>query len=527
MTLTIFALNPSHDGGIAVLEDDQLVCSIESEKDSFLRHEAMTASAVVDAFRYLSSIPDVVSIAGGIKAWQDPYLKLAVGYMGTDASSVRFDPKSLFRGRSSFHSCSHERSHLMCAYGMSPYEQGRRCYALIWEGGLGCVYSIDEDMNLTRLKSILSMPGEKYEFAFKLADKTDNATTTPSKTHFRPSDLAGKVMALAAYAPNHIQPNSAEKELIERILRISSLDEFNLELYKDTHLYHCGVHTEPFHRFAKLLSDAIFDSFYSFIKTLPEKRPLLIAGGCGLNCEWNSRFRDSGIFEDVFIPPCPNDSGIAIGAGIDALRHLTGKAKIGWTAYSGQEFVMDPPPLDTKVVMEPIDLELIASELAEGQVIAWLQGRCEIGPRALGNRSLLASPLLASNLEKLNAIKEREPYRPIAPVCLSDQTSMYFEPGHASPHMLYLHHLKTDRLPAVTHVDNSARIQTVTRAENKPLHELLSKFHELTGYGVLCNTSLNFKGRGFINTYSELIQFCKQKKIRRFVVNESQGTILP
>src|SRR5690606_35288828 len=132
---------------------------------------------------------------------------------------------------------------------------------------------------------------------------------------------------------------------------------------------------------------------------------------------------------------------------------------------------------------------MIADMLARDLIIGWVNGRHEIGPRALGNRSILASPFRESTRERLNAIKQRERFRPIAPVCLEDDAARWFGCDGPSPFMLYTYSASTDALAAVTHVNRTARIQTVSNATNGPLYELLSAFKDRTGYGVLCNTS--------------------------------------
>ncbi len=152
-------------------------------------------------------------------------------------------------------------------------------------------------------------------------------------------------------------------------------------------------------------------------------------------------------------------------------------------------------------------------------MIAWVQGKSEIGPRALGNRSLLASPFRASTRERLNRIKQREWYRPIAPVCLQEDANRLFGLNGGSPFMLYFQPVYAPELQAITHVDGSARVQTVSRDQNPALYDLLVAFKRRTGFGVLCNTSLNRKGQGFINRNSELFAYARENEIDAVVVN--------
>lgn len=163
----------------------------------------------------------------------------------------------------------------------------------------------------------------------------------------------------------------------------------------------------------------------------------------------------------------------------------------------------------------------LAEVLADGEVIAWVQGRWEIGPRALGNRSLLAEPFSAATKDRLNHIKQRESYRPIAPVCRVEDLANTFVESFEDPYMLYFRNVRNPELAAVTHVDGSARAQTVTRAHNAPLYDLLTAFAARRGIGVLCNTSLNFKGYGFINRMSDLARYCEDRGVRHMVVGDT------
>ncbi|MDP3323483.1 MAG: carbamoyltransferase C-terminal domain-containing protein, partial [Hydrogenophaga sp.] len=160
----------------------------------------------------------------------------------------------------------------------------------------------------------------------------------------------------------------------------------------------------------------------------------------------------------------------------------------------------------------------VAEMLASDLIIGWANGRYEIGPRSLGNRSILAAPFAASTRERLNVIKQREQFRPIAPVCLEEDACKWFGCNRPSPFMLYTHRASTDALAAVTHVNGTARLQTVSSLTNRPLFELLTAFKSLTGYGVLCNTSLNFNSKGFINSTSDLSAYTLQHHLDGFVV---------
>jgi len=219
------------------------------------------------------------------------------------------------------------------------------------------------------------------------------------------------------------------------------------------------------------------------------------------------------------VPPCTNDTGSAIGTAIDALLFYEKKAKVRWSVYAGTEFEEDASPAPQFVERE-FSYANVADFLARDRVVAWVQGRYEMGPRALGNRSLLASPLNDSMRDRLNVIKQREDYRPIAPVCLEEDIGLLADSSELSPYMLHFYKVTSKSLPAVTHVDDSARFQTVNESQNEPLYRLLRSFKKKTGVGALCNTSLNFKGKGFINRTSDLVKYCDETGIDGLVIGE-------
>ena len=324
-------------------------------------------------------------------------------------------------------------------------------------------------------------------------------------------------MALASYSKRG--PCTAEEaRIIGRIMNEVAPPKTEKTPFQDSPYFNCGVTDPDFLELAGKFSDALFERFFAYAnKNLRKGYPLLISGGCGLNCEWNTRWRDTGLFADVFVPPVTNDSGSAIGTAVEAQYVLDGCAKLSWNVYSGAEFVWDTP-------VEPqlgdvMDYMQLARDLAGGRITAWVYGRCEIGPRALGHRSLLAAPFKAEMRDRLNSLKQREPYRPVAPVCLEEDAEQLFGTAVSSPYMLEFQRLCVRDLLAVTHVDGSARAQTIRESQNPELYALLKAFKSLTGFGVLCNTSLNYPGRGFINRSSDLFRYASQRRIEDVVVN--------
>jgi hydroxymethyl cephem carbamoyltransferase len=331
-------------------------------------------------------------------------------------------------------------------------------------------------------------------------------------------DDSGKLMALAAYG----DPDDADAhvtDLVDRLLE--PVVEGPKGAFRNSPLYNAGVEAGSVKTAAALLTNRMFDTFARIAQThLPAGIPLYIAGGCGLNCDWNTMWRELGHFSSVFVPPCPNDSGSAVGTACDALRSKTGDPRVEWDVYCGLEFESDCEPSSEQWRGRPLQYDALSDALLEGRVVAWVQGPWEMGPRALGNRSLLAEPSRAETRDRLNAIKNREDYRPIAPCCRVEDLADVFGRDFEDPYMLYFRMVTSADHGAITHVDGSARCQTVSRKTNRTLHDLLSAFRSRYGVGLLCNTSLNFKGYGFINRMSDLISFCEARGVDDFVVGD-------
>jgi carbamoyltransferase len=235
---------------------------------------------------------------------------------------------------------------------------------------------------------------------------------------------------------------------------------------------------------------------------------LTMAGGVALNCVANSRVWQDGPFEHLWVQPASGDSGTALGAALYAARELGDDIAPMRTAALGRGWLDDEIAawLDRAGVSytRSDDIaETVADALAANQVVAWFQGRSEYGPRALGHRSLLADPRDPANLERLNEVKGREQFRPIAPMVLAERAADIFRGGPIpSPYMLFTHRVASgwlDRIPAVVHVDGTARIQTVDRGTEPLVARMLDAFERRTGVPVVVNTSLNTAGRPMVD----------------------------
>ncbi|MGW5513268.1 carbamoyltransferase family protein [Nocardia africana] len=242
---------------------------------------------------------------------------------------------------------------------------------------------------------------------------------------------------------------------------------------------------------------------------------LTLAGGIALNCVANTALFDQGPFDDIWVQPAAGDSGTALGAALAIAAEAGPPPDPMTTAALGRGFSdaeIEQTLREAHIRYErPPDMaETVAQALAGNEIVAWFQGRAEFGPRALGCRSLLAHPGYAGNLERLNAVKGREQFRPVAPMVLAERASRIFTRGPLpSPYMLFVHDVAEpwrERLPAVTHVDGTARIQTVDGADQPLLAGMIARFEELTGLPVVVNTSLNTAGRPMVDSPRDALE---------------------
>jgi carbamoyltransferase len=235
---------------------------------------------------------------------------------------------------------------------------------------------------------------------------------------------------------------------------------------------------------------------------------LVMAGGVALNCVANSVLWRDGPFDRVWVQPAAGDAGTALGAALHVASELGDRPGPMPSAALGRGW--DDAALAARLESAEVGFErpddiagAVADALAANQVVAWFQGRSEFGPRALGHRSLLADPRAAGNLEKLNEIKGREQFRPVAPMVLAERAAELFDGGPIpSPFMLFTHRVRAgwaERIPAVVHVDGTARIQTVDRAQEPLMARCLDAFATRTGVPVVVNTSLNTAGRPMVD----------------------------
>lgn len=528
--MLICGIKVTHDGGVALIDGNRLVFSAEAEKIGIGRRYSSlddlgTVMRILRAERY--DLDDIDRFV--IDGWYAPVGKIAplisishdgrpleipVGpYVDQGASRTplhKFDfagiaAGPLLRGYASY---AHVSNHIFGAYCTSPFaSRNEEALVLAWDGGmLPRLYRIvPKPLKVEFLGPLFPLVGDVFvEFCLHLEPFCCDPSTISDTLmlQFR-LEVPGKAMAYAALGV--AEPSAFA--VFETIIDEHSLETLDATLGRT-------VAIQSRKSLPGMSSADLIATFQAYIGKLlvsglarvlrrkfrGEYPRLCMSGGCALNIKWNSQVRNSGMFREVWIPPFPNDSGAAIGtACCEMVREGLGLL-LQWDVYSGPHLDVARVPQNWNA--RPFNEYELAALLHEKQEpVVVLHGRAELGPRALGNRSILAPAVDANMKHRLNDIKGRAHYRPVAPLCLESRAREVFDPGASDPYMLFEHRLRAgwaDRVPAIVHLDGSARLQTIAPSKaNTVAGRILQEYERISGIPVLCNTSANFPGHGF------------------------------
>lgn len=531
--MLICGVKVSHDGGVAVFDGDTLLFSIELEKVGNGRRYSPLGD--------LDRVGDLLSahgIAPGsvdqfvLDGWWDeagtggPSIRTARGgrphtvtvapYVHSGRGSAPLD-RYLFStdglggpGETGYASYYHATGHLMGAYATSPFaRRGEDALVLVWDGGITPrLYEVRAREHTVRtVAPLLSAIGNVFPHLcgrlepFRVPAVAIGADEAQQRQHL---EIAGKAMAYAALGTVREAAFGVLDELL--VAHPPITDQACVELSEKLvvardELLPGMSDADIIATLQDYLGARLLDSLRQVVsRRFPGSRPnLCMGGGCALNIKWNTAIRASGRFADVWVPPFPNDSGAAIGTAACELflRHRT--PAVRWDVFQGPALGHEVPGPPWR--SRPCRPDEVAEILyREGEPVVVLDGRAELGPRALGSRSILAPATAPEMKARLNQLKERAFYRPVAPICLASRAAEVFDPGTADPYMLFEHRLRpgwADRIPAVVHLDGTARLQTVDDASASSTVQILRGYERRSGIPVLCNTSANLSGHGF------------------------------
>jgi len=284
---------------------------------------------------------------------------------------------------------------------------------------------------------------------------------------------------------------------------------------------------------AQKVTEEIMLKMASHVHKTTGKDKLCLAGGVALNCVANWRVLKEGPFKKIWIQPASGEAGGALGAALLVWYKYLGNKRVVDENNDAQKSSLLGPHYSDSYIEDFLKKENIpyrklsdaelpkmtADLVAKGNVVGWFQGRMEFGPRALGSRSIIADARDAGMQSKLNSdVKCREPFRPFAPSVLREKASEWFDLDRESPYMLFVAQVKRSGIPAVTHVDNSARVQTVKRQDNPLYYDMINEFYKLTGCPVIINTSFNTKDEPIVRSPEEAFSCFARTKMDYLVM---------
>ena len=513
-----------HESAAALLVDGALVAAVEEERFNRIKHgkssdfdnphqfperairfclsHAGLAAGDIDHVAY-SFNPELRRKQYRAE-WWDPRLeetfRLRLGQVRGVAEELLGRPL-----RQRFHFVPHHMAHAASAYFPSGFDRA----AILTIDGIGEIAGT----SLAKAVGARIQPVETFDYPHSLGFLWEVISSHLGFSHYD----ASKVMGLAAYG----NPEAFRREF-RSALRVGKEDyavspeflNFNSNQFAKLDALlgpprYMDSEILPRHAdIAAALQEATNAAVMALVRRLKRKVPLdklCLAGGVALNCVTNGLVRQSGEFSDVFIPSAPHDAGTAVGAAfvVHYAKQKSPPERGNSTPYLGPAFnrreilaAVKSAGLTPRRSKSPA--RDAAQMIADGKIVAWFQGRMEFGPRALGNRSLLADPRRADMRTILNQrVKHREDFRPFAPSVMAEHADEWFEVGaHSTSHefMLFACAVKPerrDRIPAVVHRDGSARVQLVSRESNPRFHELISCFLAQTGVPLVINTSFN------------------------------------
>lgn len=510
--MIILGMNFSHDGAVSIVKDGKLICAIGTErltrvkKDYGVSQEAI--QYVLDEAGVTLDQVDAIGLADYIKKHDKGVLDLYgpndEPILRTDYSiyhnDVRLVKGNLLGKELPVYILPHHLAHCSASYYTSNFDEAV-CFTVDSSFGNmedNSMIAIGQGTKLVSQACPMLISGVGYAIITELLG------FTPSYAK------AGTTMGLSCYG-NSLLKDKREEYLEQMFFQFEKDAELEYRIYWSdfwTKFSNKHPHELSFRESADLaatIQELLEESILITAKKIGEvyNNPnLCLGGGSLLNCMTNTAIKRTNLFKDIHHFQACGDDGNAVGSALYIAHHVFDEPRYNYEtqdlAYLGRK----------QNYIEPNYSE-VASMLAEGKIVAWFMGASEYGPRALGNRSILADPRTYHNREKINfAVKNREWFRPLAPAVLEEHVSDWFDLDGPSPFMLYTSQvLQPEKIPAVTHIDGSARHQTVTEESNTPFYKLIQEFYNLTGVPVLMNTSLNGNAQPILETEEQALEF--------------------
>lgn len=504
-----------HDSAACLFQDGKLVFACEEEKFTGIKHDSSFPKNVIQYIK--DNYTDKIDL---VCYYEKPSLKLLRAFKHNWRSiprilktNIKLWIKLKMLCKNTFFS-EHHMSHLMYAYCSSPFREA----TLMSVDGVG----EEETLRIVEVTDGMVVPKLTIKYPHSLGLFYSAIT---AYLGFKPNEGEYKVMGLASYGDSTKYRGKFRKLLCnKRGLQVnmkyftwdrSNKVMFNhhlVELLGDNRLPDEPI-TQRHKDIAATLQWIYEKTLFRFLNQYPGEN-LCLSGGCAYNGTANGKIKESTSYKNIWVPLAPSDAGSCIGACVNYLRGIAKKVELNPFLGPGYDF-----PVHNS---EILDLNVIAKELNEGKVVGWYEGRIEFGARALGHRSILANPTLPGMQDRINKlIKKREMFRPFAPMVTRFAQDTYFESRDFVPYMNQVVKVKKeyrDKLKAVTHVDGTARIQTVYD-RNTNMYKLLTRFEKLSGFPILLNTSFNVKDKTMVLYPEDALKTFWETDIDILVIN--------
>ena len=480
--LGINALN--HDASISLIDNGEVVFAAHSERYSGIKNDSELHAAIfADMYRY--GKPDKVAYFE--RPWLKKYRQLKAGQY-KEVFQLDNTPKKYLKryiGELPINYVQHHQSHAAAGYYTSPYDEA-------------CIVNIDAIGDF-ETDNIWYAWGSHFEKRWSMNYQQSLGlfySAITQRLGLKPQEDEYILMGMAAYGQVNEKIKSELRELLHHNLHRGCLG-WDSKYYPDDGSeqwkFHIAANTQS------VIEEEIQKIFLKAKELVPETDNCVYMGGVALNCVANSIIaRDH--YPKLWILPNPGDAGSSLGCA----AYLFGE-HVNWkTPFTGYDIKGRYP------------WRKVLNELLDGNIVGVASGRAEFGPRALGNRSLLADPRGDEIKDKVNEIKRRQKFRPFAPSVLEEHAHEIFDmPVRKSQFMQFVAPCKyPDKYPAICHVDNTSRVQTVSKDDNPGYYKLIKEFYKKTGCPMVLNTSLNIKGQPIVNSYQDGVAFTKRYGVK-------------
>ena len=513
-------VNIGHDRGAALVEDGRIVCAISLERLDRVKHstgvelpyEAMQYCLDAGGFKYSDLDVIVYNYPHHNNAY--PVLDKVKGELNQLCSRVVFVPHHLAHACSVFYSSNFDESVVMVCDGAGNRHDGDTA-----EFFQKCGWNINAASNEIEAETGYHFSNDSIKLIYKRWQTRNGANQKLSLgrmywetcVHVGMGFLdGGKLMGLAPYGEKLIKPMNVIK---------TGGDDFHIDLNLIKSLPSGSFEDNA--KTAWIIQNSLEETLVWLANTFYRYYPspnVCVSGGIGLNSVSNERILRESPFENIFIAPASNDSGIPLGCAFFGYYHvLGGKTRHEYKPYTGRPYSDDEIALGLQQYSDQIKFikstnpsHDVAQIISDQKIVAWYQGGSEYGPRALGHRSILCDPRQAEMKDILNhRVKHRESYRPFAPSVLYEEAHRFFDLKSECPYMLQIVEVTEEgkrAVPAITHVDGTARLQTVRREQNPEYYDMIKAFGEITGVPVVLNTSFNVAGEPVVETPQDAIR---------------------